>query len=109
MNSLATSSQSTDEIYVTGDITVGKNEAVKPGIYDLSILGGSGNVTGDFLSVITPNIDTAKMTSAALNSKFLKASLSQNQKWLQEATEIYYKDLVYKIDSKAKLTFEFSK
>lgn len=47
MNDLAAASKSTDEIYVTGDITIGENSAVKPGIYDMEITGGAGNITGN--------------------------------------------------------------
>lgn len=39
-------SKSTEEIYVTGDVVVGENGDVKPGIYDLEITGGSGNISG---------------------------------------------------------------
>lgn len=46
LNTSAKSSKSTDEIYVTGDVTVGENGDVKPGIYDLEITGGSGNISG---------------------------------------------------------------
>ena len=47
MNRVAENSKSTDEIYVTGDVTVGEKGDVKAGIYDLEITGGSGNITGD--------------------------------------------------------------
>lgn len=47
MNSLAKQSKSTEEIYATGDIVVGENGDVKPGIYDLEITGGSGNIFGN--------------------------------------------------------------
>lgn len=46
MNKLAANGQSVDEIYVTGDITVGNDATVKPGIYDLEVTGGRGNFTG---------------------------------------------------------------
>lgn len=46
MNQLASVSKSTDEIYVTGEITIGDGQTVSPGIYDLNITGGSGNITG---------------------------------------------------------------
>ncbi len=46
MNKLAANGQSVDEIYVTGDITVGNDATVKPGIYDLEVTGGLGNFTG---------------------------------------------------------------
>ena len=39
-------SKSTEEIYVTGDVVVGESGDVKPGIYDLEITGGSGNISG---------------------------------------------------------------
>ena len=47
MNLLAKQSKSTEEIYVTGDVVVGENGDVKPGIYDLEITGGSGNIFGN--------------------------------------------------------------
>ena len=47
MNLLAKQSKSTEEIYVTGDVVVGLNGDVKPGIYDLEITGGSGNIFGN--------------------------------------------------------------
>ena len=43
---LIDSSKSTDEIYVTDDITVGKKGDVQPGIYDIEVTGGSGNILG---------------------------------------------------------------
>lgn len=51
LNQLASTSKSTDEIYVTGEITVGDEQTVSPGIYDLSVTGGSGNITGSRKSV----------------------------------------------------------
>ncbi|MGT2960144.1 hypothetical protein [Streptococcus caballi] len=42
---LADNSKSVEEIYVTGDITVGENQEVKAGIYDLQVTGGSGNIS----------------------------------------------------------------
>lgn len=47
LNQLAALSKDTEEIYVTGDIIVGENEEVTPGIYDLEVTGGSGNIFGD--------------------------------------------------------------
>lgn len=44
---LASSGKSTEEVYVTGDITVGEDGDVKPGIYDLQVTGGDGYVTID--------------------------------------------------------------
>ncbi|MDQ0154136.1 hypothetical protein [Robertmurraya andreesenii] len=51
LNQLATLSTQTEELYVTGDIVIGENEEVTPGIYDLEITGGSGNILGDRSSV----------------------------------------------------------
>ena len=47
LNQLATLSKSTEEIYVTDDFIVGEDEDINPGIYDLEITGGSGNIFGD--------------------------------------------------------------
>ena len=47
LNQLATMSKSTEELYVTGDLTVGNEQEIKPGIYDLEITGGSGNIMGE--------------------------------------------------------------
>lgn len=47
INKLADSSVSTDELYITGKITVGESGDIKPGIYDLEITGGNGNIMGD--------------------------------------------------------------
>lgn len=47
LNHLATLSKQTEEIYITSDLTIGEKEEVKPGIYDLEITGGSGNITGE--------------------------------------------------------------
>lgn len=44
LNQLATMSKSTEELYVTGDLTIGSEQEIKPGIYDLEITGGSGNI-----------------------------------------------------------------
>ncbi|MDN5958120.1 MAG: hypothetical protein L0H98_08545 [Lacticaseibacillus paracasei] len=53
MNSLAGQSKSTGEIYVTGDMKVGKKNTLKPGIYDMTVTGGSGNVMGTRKSVLS--------------------------------------------------------
>lgn len=47
LNELAKQSVQTDELYVTDDIFIGENEEVKPGIYDVEITGGSGNIFGE--------------------------------------------------------------
>lgn len=47
LNYLATLSKDTDEIYVTDDIIVGEDEEVQPGIYDLKVTGGLGNIFGE--------------------------------------------------------------
>lgn len=47
LNKLAANGKSTGDLMVTGTITVGKSSEVVPGIYDLEILGGSGNITGE--------------------------------------------------------------
>lgn len=47
LNALAKKSKSTDELYITDKIKVGKDGDVLPGIYDLQITGGSGNITGE--------------------------------------------------------------
>lgn len=57
LNHLATQSVETDELYVTDDIVIGENEEVKPGIYDLEITGGSGNIFGERSSVPTMSIN----------------------------------------------------
>lgn len=46
-NMFAKGSVSTEEIYVVGDIVIGKDGDVKPGIYDLEVTGGSGNIFGE--------------------------------------------------------------
>lgn len=51
MDQLAAESKATGEIYVTGKLEVGKKNTLKPGIYDMTVTGGSGNVTGDRKSV----------------------------------------------------------
>lgn len=51
LNQLATMSQSTDELYVTGDLAIGSEQEIKPGIYDLEITGGSGNISGERANV----------------------------------------------------------
>lgn len=56
-NEMAKNSKSTEEIYVTGDVVVGEGKDVKPGIYDLEITGGSGNIFGTRKSLFTPFIN----------------------------------------------------
>lgn len=51
LNEIILSSQSTDEIYITDILEVGEEEEVKPGIYDMEILGGGGNIFGERASV----------------------------------------------------------
>src|SRR5699024_2574328 len=51
LNKLAASASDRDEIYVTDDIVIGEDEEVKPGIYDLEVTGGSGNIMGERDSV----------------------------------------------------------
>lgn len=50
---LAASSKSTGDIYVTGKLKVGEKQSLKPGIYDMTVTGGSGNVSGERKSVTT--------------------------------------------------------
>ena len=57
MNKFAKLSKSTEEIYVTGDVVVGESGDVKPGIYDLEITGGSGNIFGDRKDFSSPFIN----------------------------------------------------
>lgn len=57
MNMFAKLSKSTEEIYVTGDVVVGESGDVKPGIYDLEITGGSGNIFGDRKDFSSPFIN----------------------------------------------------
>lgn len=47
LNKLADNTKSTDEVYVTGKITVKKGGDIEPGLYDLQITGGSGNIMGE--------------------------------------------------------------
>lgn len=47
LNELARISTDTEEIYITDELIVGEEEEVKPGIYDLEITGGSGNIFGE--------------------------------------------------------------
>lgn len=44
---LASNSRSTDEINVTEDLEIGNDKNIKPGIYDLEVLGGTGNIGGE--------------------------------------------------------------
>ena len=46
LNELATYSEDIDEVYITEDLVVGEKEEVNPGIYDLEVVGGSGNLSG---------------------------------------------------------------
>lgn len=56
-NEMAKNSKSTEEIYVTGDVLVGEGKDVNPGIYDLEITGGSGNIFGTRKSLYAPFIN----------------------------------------------------
>lgn len=47
LNQLATISTQTEELYITDNIVVGEDQEVKPGIYDVEIIGGSGNILGE--------------------------------------------------------------
>ncbi|RST99616.1 hypothetical protein CBF37_03995 [Vagococcus vulneris] len=47
MNDFAEESKNSEPISISGDVKVGKDDAVTPGIYDLDILGGEGNILGD--------------------------------------------------------------
>ncbi|QBO35756.1 hypothetical protein EQG49_04400 [Periweissella cryptocerci] len=47
LNELAERGESTKELYVTGKMKVGTDDTIKPGIYDLVIKGGDGNIMGD--------------------------------------------------------------
>ena len=51
LNQLATFSKSTEEIYITGDLNIGEDQDINPGIYDLEITGGSGNIFGERTAV----------------------------------------------------------
>lgn len=47
LNQLATLSTQTEELYITDNIVIGEDQEVTPGIYDLEITGGSGNIMGE--------------------------------------------------------------
>ena len=47
LNHLATLSKETDELYVTDEIEISEDGEVTPGIYDVEITGGSGNIFGE--------------------------------------------------------------
>lgn len=47
VKSFSNGGKSIDEMYVTGSIKVGDDSELKPGIYDLQITGGSGNISGE--------------------------------------------------------------
>lgn len=51
LNALASLSEDTDELYITDDLFIGEEQEVKPGIYDLEVTGGSGNIFGERVSV----------------------------------------------------------
>lgn len=51
LNHLATLSNDTKELYVTDKIVIKEDGEVTPGIYDLEITGGSGNIMGERESV----------------------------------------------------------
>lgn len=51
LNQLAALSVDSEEIYITDDLIIGENEEVKPGIYDMEVTGGSGNIFGNRSSV----------------------------------------------------------
>ncbi|MFD1441718.1 hypothetical protein [Lacticaseibacillus hegangensis] len=53
MNQLARKSVSTGDVYVTGKMSVGSKNTLKPGIYDMKITGGSGNIMGDRKEVLS--------------------------------------------------------
>lgn len=72
LNQLAVLSEDTDEIYVTDDIIIGEDEEIGPGIYDLEITGGSGNVMGersDVMSLFINWVAGAKDNDAGNPSK----------------------------------------
>lgn len=47
LNEIAKNSEDIDEIYITDVLDIGKDEKIKPGIYDLEVTGGSGNIFGE--------------------------------------------------------------
>jgi len=46
-NFLASNAQTVEQIFIIGTVGVGEDRDVVPGIYDVKILGGSGNITGN--------------------------------------------------------------
>lgn len=67
---LATQSVSTDELYVTGDVVVGEDSDVHPGIYDLYITGGSGNILGTRVDYSLPFINWTGGSPESGNSDY---------------------------------------
>lgn len=57
VKNFAKAGKSTNEIYVTGDIKVSNDSELKPGIYDLQITGGNGNISGQRAQSGTPFIN----------------------------------------------------
>lgn len=47
INKIAEKAESTKALYIIDKLKIGEKGDVKPGIYDLEILGGSGNIMGD--------------------------------------------------------------
>ena len=61
--------KSTDEMYVTGNIKVGSDSELKPGIYDLQVTGGSGNIGADRDQTSAPFINYLGDDRGNLNSQ----------------------------------------
>jgi len=61
--------KSTDEMYVTGNIKVGSDSELKPGIYDLQVTGGSGNIGADRDQTSAPFINYLGDDKGNLNSQ----------------------------------------
>src|SRR5699024_4992747 len=56
-NELAKNSEDKDDIYITDSLDIGEEEEFKPGIYDLEVTGGSGNIFGERKDFHNPYIN----------------------------------------------------
>ena len=62
---------------------------------------------GQFLSFITKDIDTHKLSDQAVSDETLQKYVTQNNEWLQEQTTNYFNNIITAIDSEATITMNF--
>lgn len=93
MKSLSQNGKSTDDIYITGALKINKDSKVVPGVYDIEVTGGSGNINAE------------RSTSAAPFINFVAGIESQDSQYPSKIRLILLNNDVLKFRNISKVKF----